>query len=110
MSIREKEGCKTGPAFGHGNGSVRLMSEYDEILHYFLRMLQREYPNIISPSDDAEANYSFSRTFRRTAEGIARTAKLVSGDQNAMNQWKKIEAAKGKCTRFNMADDYSHAK
>ena len=110
MSIREKEGCKTGPAFGHGNGSVRLMSEYDEILHYFLRMLQREYPDIISPSDDVEANYSLSRTFWQMAEEIARAAKLDSRDQNAMNRWKKIEASKGKHPQFNMADRYSHAK
>jgi hypothetical protein len=85
MTIREREGCRTGPAFGQADGSMGLMLEYDEILHYFLRMLQKECPEKIRPTDDIEANYSFSRTFRRTAEGIARAAKLDSGDQNAMN-------------------------
>jgi hypothetical protein len=74
MNIREKEGCKTGPAFGHKDGSVGLTSEYDNILHYFLRILQKEESDMISPTDDIEVNYSFSRTFRRTAEGRARAA------------------------------------
>ena len=110
MIIREREGCRAGPAFGQEDGSVGLMSEYDEMLHYSLRILQKECPDMISPLDDIEANYSFSRTFRLTMEGIARVAKLDSGDQNDMNRWKKIEAAKGKRPRFNMADHYSHAK
>ncbi len=63
MSIREKEGCRTGPAFGHKDGSVGLISEYKDILHYFLRILQKEEPDMISPMDDIEANYSFLCTF-----------------------------------------------
>ncbi len=97
MSVREREGCRTGPAFGHKDGSVGLISEYNDILHYFLRILQKEEPDMISPTDDIEANYSFSPTFRRTAEGRARAAQLDSKDQNAMNRWRKIEEAKGKC-------------
>jgi hypothetical protein len=110
MSIREREGCRTGPAFGHKDGSVGLILEYDNILHYFLRILQKEKPDMISPTDDIEANYSFSRTFQRTAEGRAGAAQLDSGDQNAMNRWRKIEEAKGKCPQFNMVDHYLHAR
>jgi hypothetical protein len=36
MSIREKEGCRMGPAFGHKDGSIGLILEYNDILHYFL--------------------------------------------------------------------------
>ncbi len=36
LKIREEEGCRTGPAFGCSNGSVGLMSEFDNILHFFL--------------------------------------------------------------------------
>jgi hypothetical protein len=57
-----------------------------------------------------EVNYGFSRTFRRTEESQARGANLYSGVQNAMNRWRKIEEAKGKCPRFNMVDHYSHAQ
>ncbi len=64
----------------------------------------------ISEADNVHANYGFSRTFRRTAEGRARAANLDTGIQNAMNRWKKIEQAKGKCPRFNMVDHYSHAR
>jgi hypothetical protein len=66
-------------------------------------------PNLILPTDDVEANYGFSRTFRRMAEGRARGANLDSGVQNAINRWRKIEEAKGKRPQFNMVDHYSHA-
>ncbi len=110
IQVREEEGCLSGPAFGHKDGSVALMREYDEILHHFLEMIQKENPDLISEGDDIQANYGFSRTFHRTAEGRARAANLDSGVQNAMNRWKKIEQAKGRCLRFNMVDHYSHAK
>ncbi len=110
MSIRKKEGCRTGPAFGHKNGSIGLISEYEDILHYFLRILQKEEPDMISPTDNVETNYSFSCTFQRTAKGRARAAQLDSGDQNRINRWRKIEEAKGKCPQFNMVDHYLHAR
>ena len=65
---------------------------------------------LISEGDDIQANYGFSRTFHRTAEGGACAANLDTSVQNAMNHWKKIEQAKGRCPRFNMVDHYSHAK
>jgi hypothetical protein len=86
MSVREREGCRMGPAFGHKDGSIGLISEYNNVLHYFLRILQKEEPEMISPMDDIEANYSFSHTFQRTADGRARAAQLDRGDQNAMNR------------------------
>jgi hypothetical protein len=39
ISIREKEGCLSGPAFGYSDGSVAAMSEYDSILHRFLALI-----------------------------------------------------------------------
>jgi len=109
LHIREEEGCRTGPAFGNSNGSVGLMSEYDDMLHFFLRKVQDAQPNLILPTDDIEANYGFSHTFRRMAKGRARGANLDSGVQNAMNRWREIEEAKGKRPQFNMVDHYSHA-
>jgi hypothetical protein len=93
IKVQEEEGCVSGPAFGHRDGSVALMREYDEILHYFLETIQRECPELILEFDNIHANYGFSRTFRRTAEGRARAANLDMGIQNAMNRWKKIEQA-----------------
>jgi hypothetical protein len=110
MSIREKEGCRTGPAFGHKDGSVGLISEYNAIFHYFLRNFQKEEPDVISLMHDVEANCSFLCMFRRTAKGRARAAQLDSGGQNTMNRWRKIEEAKGKCPQFNMVDHYLHAR
>ncbi len=110
MKIRDDKGCRTGPAFGCSNESVGLVSEYEDMLHFFLQKVQDAHPNLILPTDNVEVNYGFSRTFRRMAEGRGKGANLDSGVQNAMNRWRKIEKAKGKCPRFNMVDRYSHAR
>ncbi len=73
------------------------MSAYNIILPFFLRKVQDTYPDLVSPTNMVEVNYGFSRTFRRMAEGQARGANLDSGVQNAMNRWREIEEAKGKC-------------
>ncbi len=60
IRIREEEGCITGPAFGHKDGSVALMREYNGILHHFLERIQNKNPNLISETDDIQANYGLS--------------------------------------------------
>ncbi len=61
IRIREEEGCITGPAFGHKDGTVALMREYDSILYHFLERIQKEHPNLlISKTDDIQANYGLS--------------------------------------------------
>jgi hypothetical protein len=37
LKVREAEGCRSGPAFGHKDGFVALMLEYDNLLHFCLR-------------------------------------------------------------------------
>jgi hypothetical protein len=54
------------------------MSKYEDMLHFFLQKVQDTHPNLILSTDDVEANYGFSRTFRRMAEGRARGANLDS--------------------------------
>ena len=110
IRIQEEEGFVLRPAFGNRDGSIVLMREYDEILHHFLGVIQKENPDLISESDNTQTNYGLSRTFRRAAEGRARAANLDTGIQNAMNRWKKIEQAEGMHPRFNMVDHYSHAR
>jgi hypothetical protein len=74
LRVREAEDCKGGPAFGHKDGSVALMSEYDDLLLFFLGKMQDKNPELILHFDNIKANYSFLRTFRRTAEGKAKGA------------------------------------
>jgi hypothetical protein len=71
IRIREEEGCITGPAFGHKDGSVALMREYDDILYHFLERIQNKNPNLISETDDIQVNYGLLRTFWRMAKGRA---------------------------------------
>jgi hypothetical protein len=85
INVREEEGCISGPAFGHRDGLVAMMREYDKILHHFLEIIQKEDPNLIAKTDDIQASYGLSRTFCRTAEGRPCAANLDSGLQNAMN-------------------------
>jgi hypothetical protein len=110
IQVRQEENCTAGPGFGHKDGSVALMREYDEVLQSFLSVIQQEDNDLIAVTDDVQALYGLSRTFRRTAEGRARAANLESDVQNAMNRWRKVEQAKGKCPRFNMVDHYAHAR
>ncbi len=110
MNIHAREGCKTALAFGIRDRSVGLMLEYNEILHYFLRRIQAEKPNLISPTDELEINYIFLWSFRRTVKGRALAANLDSRVQKATNRWRKIEEAKGKHPQFNMVDYYTHAQ
>lgn len=95
----------------HGaSRDVALMSEYDAMLHHFMKRMQIECPRLIDPSDDVESAYTFFRSFRRMAEGRARAMGFDSSVQDTMNQWRKIEEAKGKRPHFNMVDHYSHAR
>ena len=110
MAVWANEGHRTGPAFGYRNSSVATISESDDILVGFLRWIQTKRPDLISPSNPVEENYSLLRTFHRTVKGRARTANLDTGDQNTINRWQKIEGAKGKHPRFNMVEHYSHAR
>jgi hypothetical protein len=59
LKVREAEGYRRGLAFGHKDGSVALILEYDDLLHFFLGKVQDKNPELILPSDDIKANYSF---------------------------------------------------
>jgi len=108
IQVREEENCISGPAFGNSFGEVAKQRDYNEVLRHFLTLLSED-PNcqLIMKDDDIHKNYSFFRTFRKTAEGRARAAGLDSDIQNAMNRWKKVERAKGRRPKFNMVDHYS---
>jgi hypothetical protein len=55
MKVQEQEGWTKGPAFGNRTGEVALMSEYDAMLHFFLKKIQSEHhPQIINPTDEVE--------------------------------------------------------
>ena len=110
VEVRQQEGCTNGPAFGDRHGRVAWLSEYDGMMLPFLEHIQATEPNLIAPSDEVEKNYSFFRSFRRSATGRARAAGLDDGVQNAMNRWRMIEEAKGRRPRFNMVEHYSHAR
>ena len=90
IKAREEEGWTKGPAFGNRTGEVALISEYDAMLHFFLKRIQSEHPQIVNPTDEVETSYSFFRSFMRTAEGQDRAAGLDSSVQDAMNRWIKI--------------------
>jgi hypothetical protein len=50
LKVQEAEGWCNGPAFGHKDKSVSLMSEYDDLFHYFLAKVKGENPELILPS------------------------------------------------------------
>jgi hypothetical protein len=81
MKVCEQEGWTKGPAFGNSTGEVALMSEYEAMLHFFLKKIHIKHPWIIDPKDEVETSYSFFRSFRRTGEGRERAAGLNSSSE-----------------------------
>ena len=81
------------------------------MFHYFLKQLQMDSQcDLVTREEDIKKDCSFFRSFRKSAEGRARAAGLDADIQNAMNRWKKIERAKGRRPRFDMADHYTAAR
>lgn len=68
IKVREEEGHTSGPAFGLPDGSLAFISDYDMVLHELLKMVQGEPGSGLDADDDVVANYSFFRSFRKTAE------------------------------------------
>jgi hypothetical protein len=64
IQVRQEENCTTDPGFGHKDGSVDLMREYNEIPQLFLAIIQQEDNNLIEETDDMQALYGLSPTFR----------------------------------------------
>ena len=110
IQIRNEEGYTSGPAFGHADGSLTRLREYDDVLHEFLERVQAEPNKVIQADDEVCKFYSLFRTFRKAAEGRARAMGLDEQIQNTMNRWRKIEGAGAKRPRFNMADHYSSVR
>ena len=110
IEIREAEGCTHGPAFGNTTTKAVTCRDYDNKLHYFLDLIQRENNSLIAASDDIVGNYGFFRTFRKTSETRARIAGIDSDTINAMNRWKTIERAQGRRPKWTMVDLYLDAR
>jgi hypothetical protein len=109
IQVQQEEGCVHGPAPGYANGSVAALHEYNEILHHFLEMIQRENLELVAADDVMQANYNFFRTFRKTAKTKAKAVGLDSNIQTAMNRWRTIENRKGGCPCFTMIEHYLNA-
>jgi hypothetical protein len=45
LKVQEMEGWRNGHAFEHKDGSVSLMSEYDDLFHYFLARVKDPLKN-----------------------------------------------------------------
>ena len=97
-----------GPSIWKHTMQSGKQRDYNDVLWHFLSLL-RDNPNcnLIMNGDNIRQNYSFFRTFRKTAEGRARAAGLDSDIQNAMNRWKMVERNKGRHPKFSMVDHYS---
>jgi len=69
IQVRQEENRTAGTGFGHMDGVVASMREYDEVIQSFLSVIQQEDNDLIDATDDVQTNYSLFRTFRQTAKG-----------------------------------------
>ena len=110
IEVREKEGFSHGPAFGKADGSLVSSFDMNALLRHYLLEVQKEDGNLIAPDDDVIVNYSFDRTWRKSAEDRARIVGLGGTVDDAMNRWKKFDRAQGRKPSLSMRDHYSSAR
>lgn len=69
--------------------------------------IQERHPEIIDPSVDVLEEMGISRSLRRGATTHARNMGVSEQDIDAMNCWRKFEAAQGRRPAMPMRDHYS---
>jgi hypothetical protein len=109
MEVCHDEGITSGYAFNNSDGSRPSPTEYNAIVRQYFQAIQEEEDDLIDPNIDV-IRFGISRTYRKSAESMARAAGIPKDQVETMNRWRKIERAKGKMPQFDMADHYADAK
>jgi hypothetical protein len=109
MAVCEAEGRTHGSAFNEADGAPPSPTEYNAMVRHYFKALQEEPESLMGDKKEELIRYGISRTYRKTSETRARRAGMVKDDVETVNRWRKVERAKGKMPRFDMAEHYSDA-
>lgn len=109
MEVCHDEGRTSGYAFNNSDGSRPSPTEYNATVRQYFQAIQEEEDDLLDPNIDV-VRFGISRTYRKSAESMARAAGIPKDQVETMNRWRKIERAKGKMPQFDMADHYADAK
>jgi hypothetical protein len=85
------------------------IADLDDILHYYLRIVQKRWPGILPGDVEIELEHSFARTFRRGSTAQARLQEIPQDVIDANNRWRMIERAGEKNASMGMRELYSDA-
>ena len=96
-------------AFVNQRGSHMSFSEMNEIVMERLEAVkEQDLENELGLDVfDIREDFSINRSFRRGSETHAQNQKVPETAINAQNQWKKIEAAKGRKAKVSMIENYA---
>jgi hypothetical protein len=106
VDARFREGRTRGPAFCDEKGHVSYSSVYEPKFHEVLIEVQANNPNLIPASVDVAEDYGVGRSFRRGSDSEAVARGVNSSDVDAMNRWRIVEKARGRCPVFSSMREY----
>lgn len=68
VEVAEVEGRITGPAFVSPSGELGNSMDYDSTFRAYLKRVQQDHPQILSPDNDIDSSYGISCTPHKTSE------------------------------------------
>lgn len=99
----------SGYAFNNPDGSPASPTEYNALVRHYFTLMIEEDEDLLDPNTEV-VRYGVSRTYRKSSESKARASGIPKDQVETMNRWRRIEKAKGKMPKFDMADHYADAK
>jgi hypothetical protein len=109
LEVCKDEGRMSGYAFNNPDGSLASPTEYNALVRHYFTLMIEEDEDLLDPNTEV-VRYGVSRTYRKSSESKARASGIPKDQVETMNRWRRIEKAKGKMPKFDMADHYSDAK
>ena len=83
------------------DGKATYSRAYETSFHEVLIEVQSRRPDLIPASVDVAEDYGVGRSFRRGSDSEAMARGVDSGDIDAMNRWRTVEQARGRCPTFS---------
>ena len=107
VHVRKQQGITNGPAFCSQEGKVAKMKFFESIFHELLELVQARRPDLFASDIDVREDYGLNRSLRRGSTTLATLLKVDQSVVDAMNRWRSVENARGRCPKLPMRQHYS---
>jgi hypothetical protein len=100
-----------GSVFCAADGQVEYSGTYEARFYDALAEVQFRQPDLIPVTVDIPEDYGIARSFRRGSDSEALSQGVSQTDIDAMNRWRTVEKAKGRCPAFgSMQEHYADVR